>query len=321
MEHPGLIEQLFQELTDNYYDVKTEAQLALALQNGLPAEDVVISCDNYFHREYSKDILFSEIKEDAGKKEYLLLHLTRQGLYDQLPEGLFYQEGRPAHQSVSALEMAAEYKINKKKEQEIRRFFTPFENDFFWQRIQLEKEETQLMEGFDTGVWNDYFIRFWGIAAAVPPLLVTRFIRLLPYAHAVSGHPEVMARCLATLLQEPVSVQLVAAQDSQASSSCIHQLGQLQLGMDMVLGDRFYEDYPVMEFVIGPLQHTPVTDYLEGGGREAFLEMFFRFFVPADADVVTRIEVDREKSFLVLQEDVQPVLGYSSVLCAMPEEY
>ena len=314
MEHYHLINQLQRELQNNITDVKAETLLALALENGLTEEDFIVAFDSFFHREYSKDVLFSDLKEDAAKRNFLQLHLTRCGLYDQLPEGLFYQQNDSTHSALSATEMAAEYKMNKRKEQEIRQFFTPFENDFFWQRLQLEKEEMQWLKGFEAGRLNDYFVRFWNIPSAVPAPLIAPLVKLLPYAPSISGHPEVIAQCLEAILQEQVCVTVRSAPVSKAGPDCILPLDSSQLGVNTVLGEEFMENYPVLQFFIGPLQHSHITDYLEGGTRWAFLETFYRFFIPVEMDIHTHIELPAEENNMHLAADRAPVLGYSSVL-------
>src|SRR5687767_514588 len=151
MQQKEVLEQLYRKLTDNDTDAKAEVPLALLMASGVREPDFIISCDSYFCREYNRDIMFAELREDAGKKEYLQLHLTRAGLYDQLPEGLFFQHSNSFHQSFLAKDMAAEFKVNKQKEQEVRRFFAPIENEYFLQRIQMEKEEMRLLDEFQPG--------------------------------------------------------------------------------------------------------------------------------------------------------------------------
>lgn len=314
MKHYHLIEQLQQEIKNRHEDIRAESQLALAMENGLASDDFVICCDSFFHREYSKDVLSSDLKEDVSKKNYLQLHLTRCGLYEHLPEGLFYTQGKSLHQSVGAAEMAAEYKINKRKEQEARRFFVPLENDFFQQRIQLEQEEMQQLEGFETGLLNNYFTDFWNISSTIPASIISSFIKLLPHAHRISGNTGVMALCLRAILREAVNVRVIPGVVSKANANCLSRLGCFQLGVDMVLGEQFCDDYTVMEFSIGPLQNSPIADYLEGGHKKEFLNMFNRFFVPIDIDVITKIEVTKEKSLMVLHADNEPVLGYSTLI-------
>lgn len=314
MKHYHFIEQLQLEIKNRDEDIRAESQLALAMENGLASDDFVISCDSFFHREYSRDVLSSDLKEDVSKRNYLQLHLTRCGLYEHLPEGLFYTQGKSPNQSVGAAEMAAEYKINKLKEQEARRFFVPFENDFFQQRIQLEQEEMQQLEGFETGLLNNYFTDFWNIPSTIPLSIISSFIKLLPHAHCISGNIGVMASCLRAVLREPVNIRVIPGVLSVANGSCLSRVDSSQLGVDMVLGEQFCDDYTVLEFSIGPLQNSPIADYLEGGHKKDFLKMFNRFFVPVDIDVITKIEVTKEKSLTVLQADNEPVLGYSTLI-------
>src|SRR5882757_5479598 len=146
MDNYSLIELLRREIQRTVCDTRAEPQLALALEKGLLPDDFLVSCDNLFCREYSKDIVYTELKEDSRKRALLQLHLSRSGVYDQLPEGLFLQPPEEKR-GYSAADMAADHKLNKKKEEEIRRFFLPFENDFLWQRIQIEQEESKLLEG------------------------------------------------------------------------------------------------------------------------------------------------------------------------------
>jgi hypothetical protein len=294
-------------------DAKAEPLLALALETGLLYEDFMVYCDSMFYREYSKDVFHTELKEDTPKKPVLQLHLSRRGLYDQLPEGLFFQPGLSGKHIADAGEMAAEHKLNKQKEKDIRQFFQPFENEFFWQRVQIETEEAKLLEGFQSGILNDYFIRFWDLQLSIPKAFIVPLILFLPYANKIVGNLTLTAKCLELLLQEPVHVKKGMAPVT-FSDSCFQKLGNQKLGVDMVCGSEFMEDYTLLEFTIGPLQHSNVADYLEGGKRSVLLETYYRFFIPADSDTSTNIEVPEEKKHMYLATDFEPVLGYSSVL-------
>ncbi len=314
MEQYELIAQLQQEIKNNFTDIKAESILAIARDSGLTDENFTIASKSLFSRAYSRDILFSALEEDANKKNYLQLNLSRNGLFDQLPEGLFFQPANSKPSVTNAAIMAADYKINQQKEREIRRFFMPFENAFFGQRMQLEAEEMQLLEGLQSGILNEYFINFWGISPAIPSALITPLIELLPYAHKITGNLAVTAQCLEKILQEKVSIRKIPAPVSSAEPDYVHALGFQQLGMDMVIGDQFKEDSPVVEFTIGPLENSSIHDYLEGGNKEEFLNTFYSFFMPVEADAITRIEVAKEQKYMILNTAAEPVLGYSSAL-------
>lgn len=314
MEPNPILTQLQQEMQNDFTDIKAESLLAIALENGLSADDFIIAPDSLFSRAYNRDVSQSAIAEDANKRNFLQLHLSRSGLHDQLPEGVFYQPARPKQAVTNAAKMAADYKIDKQKERETRRFFMPFENAFFGQRLQLELEEIQLLQGLQCGILNEYFMNFWGISPSIPPALITPLIELLPYANKIAGNLVITTQCLEKILQEKVSTRRISVSVSQAESTSMHQLGMQQLGKDMVIGSQFEEDYPLVEFTIGPLNNSKIQDYLEGGDKEEFLKTFYSFFVPIEADVSTRIEVASEKNYMRLDTEEEPVLGYSSML-------
>ena len=90
MSQKTTIEKLHGDISSSSRDIKAEALLLLAMNNGLEMDEFIVGCDALFTREYSKDISLAEIKEDAQNRQLLQLHLSRTGLYDQLPEGLFF---------------------------------------------------------------------------------------------------------------------------------------------------------------------------------------------------------------------------------------
>jgi hypothetical protein len=311
----SLIEQLQTEMQNAGWDVKAEAQLLQALEQGLLPDDFLVSCDGLFRREYSRDIVAADVKEDGRNQTILELHLSRSGLYDQLPEGLFFQSVQQGSSPVTnAGDMAADYKYNRKKEVEIRRFFLPFENDFFLQRMQLEEEEAMLLQGLQSGILNDYFIRFWDLPRAIPKPFIIPLILLLPYAWKVAGDTALTAACLQQLLHEEVVIYKKQSGPADAQSIGSPPMGEGLLGQDMICGLQFWDGTPYFEMVIGPLQHSQITDYLEGGNRYVLLETFTRFFIPAGMDTTVTLQPAAMQLNMVLAEGEGPVLGYSSIL-------
>ena len=314
MNSDSLIELVQQEMKELGCDAKAEPQLALALEKGLAPDDFMVNCDQLFVREYSKDLVGIELKEDPSKKKLLQIHLSRSGIYDQLPEGLFFQQYQKRANRMAAADMAADHKMNKKKEEEIRRFFLPVENDFFWQRIQLEQEEGKLLEGLQSGILNDYFVEFWNIPRSIPRIFIAPLILLVPYAHQVAGNLQLTAECLEQLLLEPVKASQKRAVSTFTPSVLSPGLGETSLGTDMLCGEAFWEDCPVIEFIIGPLQRSGISDYLEAGSRFELLETFSRFFVPAGLDIEFSVRLSVEKQNMHMEMENAPVLGFSSVL-------
>lgn len=312
MTRHDTIEKFFSELSANLYDIKAEALANQALRHNVHADDFVVLNDGRFYREYRPDVYAIDRIDDARLHQLLQLRLSRSGLYDLVPEGLFHQPFNGAKSNNSAADMAAQSRIDRKKELEARKFFQPIENSFFRQRVLLEQEEENLLAGMDSGLLNDYFFSFWGFPEALNRTSAMLLVLILPYAHAIAGDPGLMQTCLGILLQENVTISLVSPGDLKAPGNA-NGLGIGELGNDMVCGQTFSEDYPCLEYAIGPLQNSKPADYCPGGDNDLLLQVFNDYFAPAEADIIINVEVDRTKSLVELDADESPILGFAVI--------
>jgi hypothetical protein len=135
---------------------------------------------------------------------------------------------------------------------------------------------------------------------------------LLPYAYAIAGDLGLMQDCLTILLQEEVMIELLSADDCAAPGNA-GGLGLSELGNDLVCGQTFSEDYPCLQYTIGPLQNTRPVDYCTGGDNDLLLQVFNNYFAPAEADIIINVEVDRERALVELSADESPILGYAAL--------
>lgn len=312
MTRQNAIEFFFNELSANVYDIKAEALANQGLQHNLHPDDFVVQPDGRFYREYRSDVYAINKIEDSWLHQLLQLRLSRAGLYDLVPEGLFHQPYNGARSNSSAGDMAAQSRTDRKKELAARKFFQPIENSFFSQRVVLEQEEENLLAGMDSGLLNDYFFSFWEFPEALNKTSAMLLVLLLPYAHAITGDIELMQDCLEILLQEKVSISLIPAEVCRTSGNAC-SLGLGELGNDLVCGQTFTEDYPCLQYNIGPLQNTKPVDYCSGGDNDLLLQVFNNYFAPAEADLIINVEVDRTRALVELDADESPILGYAII--------
>jgi len=312
MTRHDTIENFFNELSANLYDIKAEALANQALLHNVHPEDFVVLPDGRFYREYRTDLYAIDKIDDSRLHQLLQLRLSRSGLYDLVPEGLFHQSYNGARSGNSAADMAAQSRVDRKKELDARKFFQPIENSFFRQRVLLEQEEENLLAGMDSGLLNDYFFSFWEFPEALNRTSAMLLVLILPYAHAIAGDLGLMQTCLGILLQEKVTIALVAPGDLIAPGNA-SGLGIGELGNDMVCGQTFTEDYPCLEYTIGPLQNSKPADYCSGGDNDLLLQVFNNYFAPAEADIIINVEVDRTKSLVELNADESPILGFAVI--------
>lgn len=310
MNRHNAIETFFKELSGILPDIKAETLVNQALHNKLHPDDIVARHDGRFMREYRTDVYDVEEIDDSRLHQLIQLSLSRSGLYDLVPEGLFHQSYTSAKANNSATELAAQSRIDRKKELAARKFFQPIENSFFRQQVMIEQQEENILAGVDNGLLNDYFFSFWEFPEGLNKTSAMLLVLLLPYAHEIAGNLALMQDCLEILLQETVTISLVPPADLEAPVTA-SDLGMGELGNDMVCGHTFNEDYPCLQYTIGPLQHSKPVDYVTGGDNDLLLQVFNNYFAPVEADIIIEVEVDRSRALVELSEDDSPILGYA----------
>lgn len=310
MDRKFAIETFLNELSAWKYDIRAEALVNQALQHNVHPDDFVVLPDGRFYREYRTDLYAINMIEDTRLRQLLQLQLSRSGIYDLVPEGLFHQSFNNNGPNSSATEMAAQSRNDRKKEMAARKFFQPIENSFFRQRVLVEQEEENLLAGMNNGLLNDYFFTFWEFPEKLNKTSAMLLVLLLPYAYAIAGDLPLMQQCLEILLQEKVTISLVAPEVCAAPGNSF-RLGLGELGNDLVCGQTFSEDYPCLQYNIGPVQHSKPVDYCTGGDNDLLLQVFNNYFAPVEADIIINVEVDRSRALVELSEEESPILGFA----------
>ncbi|MCX6223465.1 MAG: hypothetical protein NTV01_01700 [Bacteroidia bacterium] len=306
-----------ESVNDLAYDIKAEIVIADLLENGLNPQDYLVFSDGLFRRRFKKDVTHSDLIELNNGHEILGIHITREGIYDSLPEAIFH--GPPTEGLNSGHEMAKASKTQKMEEKESRTFFLPFENEIFFQKIQLELSERKILQRFSENLFNDIFPGFWNVDRSLPKELVSKLMLFLHYTHKFVGNLDLTAKALEVILNEPVIAHLILNpvnpdvnpfQDYQSPSV----LGSSSLGQDMICGNQSEDQFTLMEFDIGPLKNTRIEDYLENGRIARFLDVFFSYFIPLDITAIINIKGYAVRQEFVLSEKGLSFLGFNTIL-------
>jgi hypothetical protein len=298
------------------HDIKVEVIIAEIIENGLNPSDIIIIPDGSFKRRYSRDINFAEVITFENGQTALGIHVTRDGLYDCLPEAMFHDQSDEPY--TSGHDMARLSKKQKMEEKEARRFFLPYENEIFQQRIQLELKERKFLQRFSENLFDDIYPHFWKLDRSLPKKLVSRLVLILHLTHKILGNNDLTAKCLGVILEEEVSINIlrkkVSGKDAPGfTDKKLAGLGLTGLGENFICGDYISNSDPVMEFMIGPLQNSHIEDYLENGAYSGFLNCFYGFFVPVEMDTLTTVKIsDNQYHFSLNDDQAKVILGYNA---------
>ena len=304
------LEELVEDVKNISYDIRAEIVANELINNGgIVSEELMISNLGQFSRAYRNDIIGANIQDDNyDKREYLNIELSRDSLYDVLPEGFIHSlTENSTDKSVS--QMIREHKHQKKQELEARKFFAPFENEIFHYRTKIENIERDFLYKLNGNKPLDFFYDFWGLSRNYPSVLVSKFIQLLPYAYQIVGDIDLSCRCLSTIIEEKVSYTITTFKEYNDESEQIY-LGENRLGVDFICGNN-YMDYSMNLIIqIGPLINKTFESYIHHGKVKQFIDCFYEHFFPMEVEVKTVLLMNRETEEFNFSK--QPVLGYTT---------
>jgi len=304
------LEELVCEIESISYDIRAEVIANELLQGNEVVEDeITISNHGQFSRAYRSDVLGAEIQDDNyDKQEYLNMQLSRDSMYDALPEG-FVHSLSENNADKSVKQMIREHKHQKKQEAEARNFFTPFENEIFHYRTKIESVERDFLYKLNGSKPLEFFYDFWGLSHIYPAVLVSKFIQLLPYAFKIVGDIDLACRCLESIIEEKVSFTATTSKEYSDEGQEI-RLGENRLGVDFISGNN-YMDYSMnLTIEIGPIINKPFNHYLDNGEIKIFIDCFYEHFFPMEVEVKTILVMNEETEEFNFSK--QPVLGYTT---------
>lgn len=305
----SVLENIFTELLGVYENLKAEVLIAEIQENSdVTEEDFVIANQSTFSRPYRRDIIDVD---NLLNDNMLTFNLSRNGLYDMLPEGLFHA---PQTEKTSS-SFSAYRKSVKEEEKEARSFFAPIENEFFLQRLRIESKERELLDNF-YNLNDDFLIEFWNIDSEIPESYILKLIKLLPHSYKIAGDLELTRLTMEKVLNEKVTFnkKFEARNPSEENTQKKKSVDNFELGVNSVLATTKQKILsPILEVTIGPISEKKINNYLKKDGVLKFINTFYDYFIPIEIEVETKFIVNNKNGF-VLNEDDNPIMGISTQL-------
>lgn len=297
------LEHIVDELNAIFQNLKAETIVAELKKNStISNNDFKVNHLSNFRRSHRRDITKVSLSEDH-KIEF---NLSRNGLYDYLPESVFHY---PSSDKNIASFQQLRYTY-KQEEKDARHFFSPLENEFFLQRLNIEFKEQELLSEF-LNLDDQFLINFWDVDATIPRKYLVKLLRLIPFSYKIAGDLELTRICLEHIIDEKVTFRKdYSNKDLIVSEEQITNV----LGFNFTLhSNKSQFSYPILDIIIGPIEINKLEYYIHKEGLNKFLNVFYEYFIPLEFNLNTKFEVSSE-SGITLNEEQQPVLGFSTQL-------
>lgn len=314
------LEEKSRNINDIRIDLRAEYVAFCLQEEGYSRDAILVSHLGSMKRKWSTDIDRSEPESFEGAEESLTLYLNRPGIYDVLPEALFHPITDSRHNT--ARDMAKDSMKLKTEEKNTRLFFRVFENEIFRKGVDIVDNENYVFNILNSGLLNEKIPGFWKIDESIPAGYASGIIKFLPVAHKVSGNYHLTALCLENIIGEKVKICLSDKENDEKKQLRIAKTGSLgfsKLGNNLIAGNEISGFIGRLVVTIGPLQKMKPGDFFHNSVIDRVLDCFYRFFIPVELEIETKLVCPQELNQFVLgtvsgQGGRKSVLGYSTVI-------
>ncbi|PKQ62878.1 hypothetical protein BZG02_11840 [Labilibaculum filiforme] len=291
-----------QDINGLPFNLKAEIITNLLLDRGMPSENLMIQMNSAFNRPFRRDVEKAQLGMNEEKGRVNLL-LSRNGIYDLLPEGVIHERNE-GNTREGVQQLIQIHQKQKREEREARIFFKPFENELFRILVKIEQQEVSLLKNQDHQ-FQSFLVRFWDINPKLEECQKQFLLKLAPLAYSLKGNLDKICKVLQVFLGKSVtykkSLVCIKCQEKKRGSEII-------LGRNFIVGDTT-EELPMVRFQIEGVEEKDVKDYLEGGSIYKFILEIMEYLLPVEYEFDFKCKTKQEFSHVGFG-----ILGYSSVL-------
>ncbi len=305
------------EANDIDTDYKAETIATRLLNYGLTPEQVLFKRKGANKRGVSKDISVISVNQNRYDtiEESIEISTLRNGIYDSLPEGLFYKVGS-SPKSRSKEQILEE--IRKRREEEFfnRRFFQPFEEEVDRNLMMIQLKEVSFDKKNTDTEFVHIFNVYWPVIKNMNLRRAAIFIEIVPLIHRIRTNHKEIARAMTLVFELPVSIE--AHQDIQHIEQNIQStLGNIKLGENFTTSGHLNDRIENITIHIGPMPVKRFNSFNHKGSDAEMLTCLTDMLFPAHCRVSAKYSIIEEDAIFKLDKtDSNPntFLGINTIL-------
>lgn len=280
---------IVKSISSTHTDVRAEVVIADLLEKNIGVDKINIIHEGSFVRNYKKDLI--DVYVDFVK-EVVTLHITRNSIYDNLPEGLFH----PVSRRMTSESRIAEFEKQRIEEQKARKFFQPFDREFMLQKVEIERQVRKLFQDPMSELE-----KWYSNEKKIPREFFRQLVKFLPFTNRIKGNALLTAECLSKVIGEKVSVQCKYKTLSfeQEQPVNVGRLGSSNLGENVLCGNKLTEDIMCWDFTVELMEDCRLEIFVdtEKGFMKDLISKFYDYFVPFEIVITTKIICLKKNKF------------------------
>ena len=282
-------------------DYLAEVIAATLVAEGVSPDNIQIARLGSARMKVGKDIenVRMEYSPDDEINDCLRIYVNREGLYDVLPEGVFFL-GIDLLESTDIKKVVNQVRQYRKEEMEIRKFFSVFEDEIDRTLVQMQLLERRVDR---KNVYPDFanvFTAYWPVIRQLSLEQATLFMRIVPIIHKIRGNQRKISKALSLILGLPVTLSHVL---SRRKCACIPAFGQARLGESLVIGSEFRSGGYDTCVTVHSIPRNRISEFLANGkSRYILLELIDMLFT-ADTEVKIKLNVVSAEKMCIISND------------------
>ena len=300
-------------------DLKAEAIARELVENGLSLEEIFFIPDGIFKRGYENDV--SKIQEFgvSDGDPLLSLQINREGLFDTLPQGIFYQPPPYDAAELSQNELEAKRtqssKEMKEAMEEAKLFFRPFDNLNFQILTHLEMIEHEAfsnMISIKSKICDLLFPEWENILSKKQK---SQLFSIILNAHRMVGNLSYLAKELSVLLETTVMVKEIDDSTLKSKQDYFNKLGIGKLGVDSFLYVKEIANIGCIKIEIGPLPHYAIVGYSTNKPSWQLVNFVAELLLPLEINWIISTSVLKQRiGFELSRFNQTSILGVTTLL-------
>ncbi|MEG0518250.1 MAG: hypothetical protein RR555_05210 [Bacteroidales bacterium] len=222
------------DTTPIYPYYRADLLAAHFMEAGYNTNQVIISRRNTFMHSYLHDIEKVSVKYSYLNPDnsYIDIESSRPGMYDSLPEGLFYAPAS-AERNKNITEIIKEIRTRKEAETQLRLFMKPFEAETDYFRTELQSTELRYNKNYlhkeSIPIFRDYRPEM----SLMTQSEAIRFLKMAPTIASIRGNYQEIAKTISFIMGIPVQVEIGIQENSTSVPST--PLSAMALGVNFIL--------------------------------------------------------------------------------------
>ncbi len=273
---------LIKEIQYLHEDYKATVIASELMEHGFPMEDLYFRNVSIFRRFVSKDVNNIHWESDDGGPDKLVFEMNREGLYDMLPDGLTHAK----NPRITDPNITNEFVLHRKQEEQARKFFSTFENEFMSFSLQLEILERELYDNKNETQVREFFEYFYGDSRFLTDIQVLTLLYILPLSNKIRADVKLISQTLSKILNYKIVVTKEKNKPQTLNKhSSTAKLNESILGVDSVISDSCQVYAFSYNLSIFDIHFLDYSDFERNGKCSNVLKFVLPYFFPAGADV------------------------------------